>query len=623
MSGNFVFFLNLSMAFAFVLGLYLPNPVEPIRAPAQIQKNFNYQTYDDIPCPSTMEISFYIQNANFKNILQPLLCDNSLQGKIFKIFKLATLLEIDLPAEWTLSHNDIFKNTFRYISKSTSEILISNSNPRAIATNYAGQSIHLGPAFFEIPPLKALEILVHENRHSSPNDSKHTLCRTGDIAKTKYGCDEEYSKGVYTGAYSIGTLWSIAFSLFGKNLGAEARQELLNSAISMISTRFNKVPEGLAVPLDLLFVLGENNKVYQVHPFTFELKIVDIETETNDVIEKIQFDPIENGFLAFTRLGKIIEISALKKQLPFYPDLLPKNKKFTDSNKVFTASSENTHSYFVADDGTIYMKEFGIDKVIVYFKNLPFVTKKIFHALYQKMFLLSLDGDLYTLDASGKGPTARTPRIFEPTRSLAWVDATGGASYDDLYAISATDGTLYRMNFYDNDPSFQIQRSDFKISDPLIKFQEGLNVKVALSEKNDLFIWDYSRSTETPWKIPLSLTIKDFALGRKYALTSEISFQQKISAWSLQCQVTPIYREPWLDTQIGLDIKGDLYFQGLGARACLSHSDYYKALSSTVDLKGSALSKTQNYFSQTYLEFLKKNGETFKVMPYHLPVREY
>ncbi|MBY0384946.1 hypothetical protein K2X05_07290, partial [bacterium] len=606
MSRFSLFLFHLSLAFAFTLGVFSKESSTNSRNPAQIEKEFNYESYENIPCPSPVEMSFYIENAHFKNPTEPLVCDTSYQGKVFKIFKLASLLEVDLPKDWTLSHNEIFTNTFKYISKSTSELVISDSNPRAIASNYAGQSIHLGPAFFEIPPLKALEILVHENRHSNLNDPKHTLCRTGDIAKTDYGCDEEYSKGIYTGAYSIGTLWSIAFSFFGKKLGPMAKQEMFNSAISMISTRFNKVPEGLAVPLDLLFVLGEDHKVYQLHPFTFEPKLIDLEIAPEDMIDRIQFDPLENGFLAFTQMGKIIEFSSSYKQIPFYSDILPKNKKFIDSNKVFTASSKSTPSYFVTDDGTVYMKEFGIDKVTAYLKNLSFVTKKIFHALYQNLFLLSLDGKLYTLDTSGKGPTGRIPKIFGPTQSHMWVDATGGATYDDLYAVNAIDGSLYHMTFHDSDPNFQIQKSDFTTPEPLIKFQEGLNIRAALSEKNNLFVWDYSRSTENPWQIPIPIGIKDFALSRKYALTSEPA-TQKLSAWGLNCQLQVIYREPWLNTQIGLDAKSDLYFEGLGDQPCLSQTDFYKRVSSTVQLRGSVLGKTQNYFSQTYLEFLKKN----------------
>lgn len=623
MSRFSVFLFNLSMAFAFTLGFYIQEKDIHSRNPAQIQKELNYLSYDEIPCPSPAEMTFYIQNANFKMSTNSLVCDNSQESKLLKLFKLSSLLQVDLPKDWTLSHNSIFTNTFQFISKSTSELLISNSNPRAIASNYAGQSIHIGPAFFGTSPLKALEILVHENRHSSLNDARHTLCRTGDIAKTDYGCDEEFSKGIYTGAYSIGTLWSMALSLYGKNLGPLARQELLNSAISMISTRFNRVPEGLSVPLDLLFVLGNDRKVYQIHPFTFEHKLVDVQTGPGDVIDRIQFDPIENGFLAFTQKGEIIQVSALQKQIPFYHGVLPKNKKFVDSNKVFTGSSKNTPSYFVTDDGIVYIKEFGIDKVITYLKNLPFVTKKIFHALYQKMFLLSLDGHLYNLDTAGKGPAGRTPKIFQPTKEHLWVDASGGATYDDLYAVDATDGLLYHMHFSNNDPDFQIQKSDFTTPEPLIKFQEGLNIKIALSEKNSLYVWDFSRTVEQPWKIPVQIEILDFALGRKYALISENQPLQKLTAWSLQCQVSSIYREPWLETQIGLDAKGDLYYQGLADKPCLSQTDFYKRLSPTVHLRGGPLGRSQNYFSQTYLEFLKKTGETFKIMPYHLPVREY
>lgn len=620
------FFLATSSAFIFCLGFF-SHSSSPHREPAQTEILADYSTYESIPCPSVEEIEVYNNKAHFKDHPPQLVCDGSYWGKTLKIFKLASLLKMDLPQDWARSHEKMLVSPLDYISETTPMTTISNSNPRAIASNYVGQSIHLGPAFFELTPLKALEVLIHENRHSWPMDPAHTVCRTGDIAKTDHGCDEEYSKGVHTGAYSAGTMWSLAHSLYGKNLSEKTRQELMNSALSMISTRFNKVPEGLAVPLDLLFILAEDQKIYQVHPFTFELKLVPVELQANDGIERIQYDPLQNGFLAFTTQGKMIQISSHLKNIPYYSDLLPPGYQWIDSTKVFTASAKNTPTYFVSSEGGIFMKEFAVDKVVRYLSRPSFLTKKIVAALSQKMILLSIDGGLFNVDTSGKGPLGRRPIPFSPSLlspSASWVDASGGSTYDDLYAVNATDGALYFLQGMQGFLDKKMQLSDFKIPKPLMKFQEGMNIKMGLSDDQELFAWDLMRSLDKPWKLPLKVKVKDFAIGRNYTITSEKkSTQGPLSAWSLKCQVQFLSREPWLQSQMGLSSAGALFFEGMDNSGCVSTADYYKWLVPPILIRGTSLGKTLNYFSQTYLELQKKNGEVFKVLPYHLPVLEY
>jgi len=248
------------------------------------------------------------------------------------------------------------------------------------------------------------------------------------------------------------------------------------------------------------------------------------------------------------------------------------------------------------------------------------LTKKIFAGLENQIFLLSLEGNLHHVLFGLR----RTAPLFPSTKNTLWVDATGGSSNDVLYAVNANDGFLYYKNTFKNSSDVDIEVSDFVISERLQKFQEGMNIKIGMSESGNLWAWDYLRSLETPWKLPLSLKVVDFALGRRYAITSEpppTSFV--INAWSLQCNARPSFREPWSLTQMGINPQGELVFEGLQDKKCLSSTEYYKFLTPPINVRGTPPGQYLNYFSQTYLELHKKNGESFKIMPYHLPIREF
>ncbi len=617
------FFASASLGFVFCLGWFSSDHTPTHRAPAQVASPAaSFLSYDEIPCPTPEEIEQYRTAANLTKTPSPLVCDGSDWGHVLKILKLATLLQIQLPRNWSGYNDHIFNNTFHYVTKNTSETTISDENPKAIASNFLSQKIILGPAFFKLTPLKALEVLVHENRHSSPLDPAHTICRTGDIPQMQGGCDQEFTKGIHAGAYSIGSLWSIAHSFYGKNLSEDAKQTLLNSAISMLSTRFNVVPESLAVPLDLLFVLSENNQVFQVHPFTFELIPVKLQLEAGDHVEKIQYDQLESGFLAFTKKGRIVQFTNHFKQMPYYQEFLPDSIKWVDSSKAFTASSEKTPTFFTSENGVIYQKEFGLDKLVPYLKSLPFLTKKVFGALRYRVLLLSLDGQLYFTYTGGKGPLAGKSELFPATKDSLWVDATGGATYDELYAVNAGDGKLYHMQYGENLPGAVIKQSDFKISEKMTKFQEGLNIRASLGEYGSLYIWDLLRSTESPWKLPLSAPIKDFAIGRSYTLVSG-GKTTSLSAWGLKCEVLRPFRDPWTHQQMGVNRKKELIFEGSSSSPCVSKAEYYKLVEPEIEINGDGSGAMTNFFSQTFLQLKKNHQDSFKIYPYRLPRVEY
>lgn len=608
------FLYSLCCGLAFSLGML--TEASPGRDLAQDTPARSFLSYEQIPCPSSDEMSGYITAAHMVGMPDMPTCDGSPSEKILKLFKLASLLKVDLPKKWAAHAEKPLNDILKFISTSTPRLNMSTAASHAIASNNNRQEIFLSGEFFRLPPLKALEILIHENQHSFQEAEGHVHCLTGDVLKSAGACDALFSSGPSMGAYSMGVWFSLAYSLYGKNLNPQSRQQLMNSAIAILSTRFNNVPYTLAVPLDLLYVLTESGQVALVHPYTLEHFPIDIQTEKNDKIERIQFNPLQNGLLAFTQRGRIHAIDHWGKQTDYYAHILPSAHHYVDSNKVLTPSAQYAHTYFVEESGDIFFKDIHIaneeDRLYTFRHNLPFITRRFFTALGSTMVALSENGSFYNL-SSGYGPAALKPAILKSTEipNLQWKDGSGGVTYDVLYAVGS-DGRVY---FSDDSPLLQepIQPSSFISDQPFEKFQESLNLQAARTTLGHIYLWDHSHSTLKPWRLKTSPVV-DFAIGRRYAPSTSLhSLQQSLRDKNI-CNLKSAYLDPWTQKLMGIDMQGQLVFTGAHPeRPCVVYKE--NTSGDHVELATKVLTRTNTYFDRTFLNFIS-NGSSIPLFPY-------
>lgn len=584
--------------------------------------------YENLPCPSEENAKRLASIAHITVADRPISCDDPFVGKILKLLYLAENLKIYTPPNWGGTHREVYASILQYITKMIPLLEIDVHIQNKIATNYLNARITLGSLFFELPPLAGLEVLIHEGRHSSFDDPGHVRCRTGEIPKTLDGCDEEFSISKKAGAYSYGFMYHLGLGRFGEGLSAEDSDFLINTAIAGITSRFNKVPETLAVPLDMLFVLKENNELYQVHPFTHELIAVDVsEHLQGENIRKIQYSPLGQGLLIFTDQGHVISLDQKKKKTDFYSQLLPQDFFIVDANKIYLGAGpagQYAYTLFLNKDGDIYLKDTDVQTgkgIFVQYKNRPPVmTKKMFMGNQFSSYLLGENGVIYQIMSGGRGGTdlngANNYRAYTQfsKSGLTWKDATGGATYDGLMAVGS-DGKLYFEKFLDNGGN-PVQRSDFVVNQKLMKYQEGLNVKVGLSDSGRLFVWDYARKRSSPWALPLE-GIKDFALARSYAPADFLLpiIQDSSEEASQVCMTNPTYRDPWTQGLMGLKDDGILMFSGTD-HECTVYKGQKDFVPENLELAGSELYEDFNHFSQTYLQLKDTDNEIMKLYPY-------
>lgn len=611
----FIFALSCGLAFAF--GMFSEViPSERALAQTEVQEAAPALTYDQIPCPSKTEIQQYIKNAHITGLPENPTCDGTATEKLLKIFKLASLIKADIPKGWAGYAESILRNPLEFISHATPALDLGSVTSHAIASNENGKKIYLGHELFDLPPLKALEILIHENHHSNPQDVRHTSCLTGDVFKSTGGCDALFDSSSSMGAYSVGVYFSLGYSLYGNNLSPATRQQLMNSAIAVLSTRFNNVPYTLAHPLDLLYVLTPSGGVAFVHPFTFELYPVDIELKSDEKIERIQFNPLHNGLLAFTNRGAIYSVNQWSKEVDYYKDILPAGKRFVDSNKVYTPSANYTYTYFVEDNGNIYFKDTDSstnkDKIYIYRRDLPFLTKRFFSSLGNEMTVLSETGTFLQFASHGPASLKAQEMISTRIENVHWKDGSGGITNDVLYAVGS-DGLVY---FTDDSSSLQepISTSTFTSDESIEKFQESLNLQMAMSTEGSLYIWDHEHSTAAPRKMQLP-PVSDFAIGRRYMPSALLqTFESPLSAKENVCGWIKTYSDPWTQKPMGLNAQGQLIFSGATPeQPCVEIKGYSNGKKMEMGTK--ILSRTNTYFDRTFLHFTDDTF-SYRFFPY-------
>lgn len=609
------FITSFILCLTFILGLTTPPTVSRTLSSEPESQTISLNTYENIPCPTPHESANFILNAHIEGVNATAPCDTSNAAKLLKLFKLASLLNIKLPESWAGSAQNAILNPLTYISSSTPKLVIGDTTSHAIASNLLGQEIFLGHSFFKLPPLKALEVLIHENRHSNNNAHGHTSCLTGDVMKTPGACDALFIKDESAGAYSFGVLFSVGHSLYSQFLNQNDRDYLMNSALVTMSTRFNNILPTMASALDLLYILDSSGRIFQVHPFTMEKIPVSIKTLPDEQITRIQYDPLYSGFLAFTNQGRIYGINHNNQSVDYYTNLIGQNYFAVDSNKIFTPTANYSYTYFVEQNGDIHFKDnsptSGEELLSTYRRDLPFKTKKFFSALSSKMIFLSKEGELHQV-VSSMGPQGNKPQKLKSSDidQAHWIDANGGVTYDALWGVSSN-GALYelRSTLFDE---IDIQESTFNTPEPIIKFQEGLTIKMALTSSGELFAQSYQSPVTPPYRLRLT-EIKDFALGRKVVPNFGLAPLTATKASSRKnCSLVKIYQDPWTSQHMGFTKSGMFTFVHNDGH-CTQLNDF---LVRSIELLSEMNIHTTSFFYQSHLSLKRINQSPLKLIPY-------
>lgn len=552
-------------------------------------------SYDHLPCPS--EAIFQKMAEDFKLVLEDPIsldetCDNRPKAQLAKVFLLMTTLKPSPPQNWPTQLRQDINDTYAYLKNNVSKLTLDLNQKDSLAYNKVTlKEIYLSKRFFDLPPLDGIAVLFHEARHSSSFDKGHTFCSSGDLPRTEGACDQRFSlEQEDAGAYSYGTLFSLSLSFYTNGLAESDKQFTLLDAITQLGARFNEMPPALAQKMDVLAVLDRDGKLSLIHPFINAKEDVPLTfSNSSEKAERIEFSTNMNGVMIFTNQGHVYTWNPRKGLAPLYPELI-KDRRVIALNRVRVPFNQTTYFTLIDDDQNIQYIEYSpaenrrvLSNFVRPFFRAPSpmpVLKNLILGLFGETIFLAEDGKAYF------APHYASEDLFKDIQTInvaqnQYVAGTGGAVYDSLYLIEKR-GTLHNVHMElnetqnESDPpyNYNLLDSEYKSSNGLIKFQQGLNINAAMNNKKQILIWNKDSFESKTLDLQ---KVKDFILIQNAGTKSYVAkTANSLSGFATNCRVKTEFDDLWLGWGVGETQKNELVFANKGssgASTCVTVPD--------------------------------------------------
>lgn len=561
-------------------------------------------SYAKLECATREEFNSLAAEVHLTQLPSGSLCgDDSQLAKLGKVLKLARRLSTALPKGWNAGGELALRNPIGYLSTHARSIAFDFRQATTLAYNANKGNIFLGAQFFQIDPLTALVMLVHEARHSAQLDPGHTLCNHGDLPFTPLGCDEWMRVDESQGAYAYQVSFELGLAQHSKILGKGDRDLLIAGALGTIGARFNRVPEWLAVPFDVVAVLDGDGKVSFLHPFFAKPVPSDIAVPDEKIV-RIEFHDQTNGLLLFTDKQRAYAWRPGGKPSRWMWDLVSADVKVRDVQPL--SNGEHTYQYYLDDRNklTYVTLDAATGKRILVESSLGLGTTP------RSRLLCGGSNRRYAIDEKGGltyfDTTTSTFKDSVFAQEGGWRANTSGVLLSDLYGVGR-DGTL----FYKDDT--KIVKSIFQSEKKAIKYVEGTSLRVLLDEASGISLRRHGG--ESIKRLALDGSVVDVAIFRTtYAHDRFLpKFEAPNAEFAKQCKATRVERDPWLRRGMGLDDKGRLVFEGDASQPCWTYGDQsWKGF----DVEGSEVSSTSYVFAKAALLMKDADGNTRRLYPY-------
>ncbi|MFN7906086.1 MAG: hypothetical protein ACK5P5_12970, partial [Pseudobdellovibrionaceae bacterium] len=526
--------------------------------------------YEALRCPTEsqfqeMTVELNLQLEEGKSLDEE--CGDSSKAKLSKVLLLMKSLKISPPAAWPPVIRADLSDLYAYFKKNVAKFTLDLNQKDSLAYNRVSlREIYLSQRFFDLTPLDGVAILFHEARHSAPSDTGHFVCEAGDLPRSDGACDREFSlEDQKAGAYSYGTLFSLALSFYSDQMTPADRQFLLLDALTQLGARFNVIPEALAQKADLLVGLTEDHQLKMIHPFIDaeqEVKLTFPSADEKPVA--IEFSPSMNGLFITTNKMTIYTWSPMKGLQPFFPELF-KDRDVLSLARVRVPFNDITYYTFIEKNQSIGFIEYSPkeNKRVVsnyersYFRKTQpsLVLQKIFLGLFAETVFISEDGKVYLAPHFGNEPMFRDIAEINQSQNV-YLSGTGGAIYDSLYLVEKQgalfsvsielaqrqedDGTEYR---------YRLEPSSFEHSKKIQKFQQGIQVNAALDEERNIVVWDKNASRP---KTLEKVKFKDFVLIQNSGTKKIIARTARSNADFVErCEIIDEGEDFWFGWGIG------------------------------------------------------------------------
>ena len=512
----------------------------------EVKASSTKNSYANLRCPSEAEFLKWSKELNIDPIEGPSLdrgcAENNFRNQLARVLALANDIKFEFPRQFAPTVQHQFKNTYDYIRANTNKLRLDLNQVGSVARNLVLQKqIELGRIFFNEEPLQALSILVHEARHSDPNDQGHVLCRVGDILKTQGGCDPFFSiKSEEAGAYGYGVIYDLALARHSKNLDRAEKELALTSAFSSLGTRFNEFSGALAQHIDIIVVLLEDGSLGWIHPFTLQLVPLAIKLpETQEPITRIEFSNRTNGLYVYTQSGRFFEWGQWKKPgIPYGGAAITKNDRLKEFSRQYVPfNTDRTFFVTLKTDGTLeylkYNPEINKTEVLPY----PIIDRRDRPPSQipdLKAFSIGHGFNSYFLDH--QGVLSRAPQfgnepdfieISEVQSPGGWQKLTSGVFYEDLILIDS-EGRIKQVDLQfkentdsDSDQVFSQKPFYFQSENFAEKYQQGLSLHAVLDRSGHLKVQNI-RVPDSDLILRYDKRIIDFAVTRITKVNSSV-----------------------------------------------------------------------------------------------------
>lgn len=523
--------------------------------------------WEAIPCPGPEKFAELARQVNWVPT-NAYVCDLSVESKLGRILFLLSNLELDFSEKTNLAEN--LSRPFDFLSKRSRTLLIDFNQTDSIAFNRVSLAqIHLGAIFFANPPLDALEVLIHEARHSDTHeDPAHEICVQGDIPRTPGGCDDELTDGKNAGAYSYGVFFSLALARSGLVSPAD-REYLESSAISAASRRFNRLLPRFATFQDALAGLNESGELVVIHPFA-QKAVSPHGINAGERFRGISYDDKSGGLTLFGSKGRAKIWQFGKDAEDYFPLVVDTKINMTLASKFHLPYQSYSYSVFMDDRNGLHYIDF--DQKTGKRVASPFPLKPFFDI---RGFLIGSYNIPYLLSQAGKVFRMRqwgNDQDFSPVFDVqpAFRHASGGVLRDTLFGVGE-DGLLYRQELLegvatiDNDdplPTSVLEKSTLQAPFPVVQYEEGTSLRALLDEEGS--VWMAGHGETAPRGRIAGFKLKSVSFMKIIAVRGSLEVRESkrdLLPFRRACRVDEATLDPWFKKGVGLS-QGRLVFEG-------------------------------------------------------------
>lgn len=553
--------------------------------------------YANLDCPTEEQFQIWASAVNLKIEEGPSLNDScegaSHKVLISKMFRQMTNFKFSIPSSWPETLRTDLNDSFDFLRRHSKKLTVDLSQRDSLAYNkVTEQEIFLSQRFFDLSPLDAIAVLVHEARHSNLDAPGHVRCDAGDIPQTDGACDYEFSlTDESAGAYAYGTLFSAALALYGEGLAESDREFAMSDALQQVGARFNVIPEALASKVDVLAVLTTDSRIKIVHPLSKSSEEIELGFDGSDETpERIEFAPRHNGLLITTNLGRLWTWSKREGLNRFFETTISDSTNVLDVARLRVPFDGSTKYVFRTEANELNVIEYSPDENTHIARPYPLFSRagaagvipnlhRMFLGLMNESVYLGQNGDIFLAHHYGsEDPFQLLPQLQSNDR---WVGGTGGVLYDSLFLINSHGQIHQVLREYRDVPSnnaddwnvesvYRSEPASFASSFQARKFAQGLRVKAILDRSDTLTFWKHG--TSSPKRFDVGYPVKDFVL-MQVSETRGLVGAPKIlrTEFHDRCGAATPIADPWHGRDLGLDKNGSVVYPGSSGE-CLRHA---------------------------------------------------